>query len=174
MPKRAFPDCCCQCPCPCSEPVLTYASIGGPPTLPGSGGSVLCGVSAPFFWVLVRARFCLCPPWLESLFTPALRKSYNPILLALNVRFPGDSQSLFQIPRLGSLAWGSEPWRQWENVFGILVLQFVGHPPGRYGIWFYCDSAPPTTVLLWLLCLWTWVTFFWWVLASSYQWLFNS
>ena len=114
MPRGAFPDCCFQCPCPCSEPELTYTSIGDPPTLPGSGGSVLCGVAAPFFWVLVHARFCLCPPWLESLFTPALQKSYNQILLAFNVRFPGDSQSL------GSLAWGSEPWQQWENVFGIL------------------------------------------------------
>ena len=28
----------------------------------GMSGSVSCGVTAPFFWVLVHTRFCLCPP----------------------------------------------------------------------------------------------------------------
>ena len=95
---------------------------------------VSCGVTAPFLWVLVCANFCLCPPRLESLFPQVLWKSYNQIPLAFKVRFPGDSQSLCQIPRLGSLMWGSEPSQQWENFFGIIVLQFVGHPPSRYGI----------------------------------------
>ena len=31
-------------------------------TLTGKSGSVSCGVIAPFSWVLVCARFCLCPP----------------------------------------------------------------------------------------------------------------
>ena len=31
---------------------------------------------------------------------------------------------------LGSLMRGSKPSQQWENLFGINVLQFVGHPPG--------------------------------------------
>ena len=26
--------------------------------------------------------------------------------------------------------WDSEPSQQWENFFGIIVLQFVCHPPG--------------------------------------------
>ena len=30
--------------------------------LPGKSGSVSCGVTAPFSWVLVNTRFCLCPP----------------------------------------------------------------------------------------------------------------
>ena len=38
------------------------------------------------------------------------------------------------IPRLGSLTWGSEPTQQWENFFGIIFLQFVGHPLTGYGI----------------------------------------
>ena len=29
---------------------------------------------------------------------------------------------------------GSEPPHQWENLFGIIFLQFVGHPPGRRGV----------------------------------------
>ena len=52
--------CCMQCPQPCSRPPLTT-----PP--PGVSGhwrvrSVSCGVTAPFSWVLVHIRFCLCPP----------------------------------------------------------------------------------------------------------------
>ena len=31
-------------------------------TLLGKSGSVSCGVTAPFSWVLVHTRFCLCPP----------------------------------------------------------------------------------------------------------------
>ena len=45
-------------PRPCSEPLPTHASTGGLPTLAGGFGSVSCGVTAPFFWVLVHARFC--------------------------------------------------------------------------------------------------------------------
>ena len=71
------------------------------------------------------------------------------------------------IPWLGSLIWGSEPSQQWKNYFGIIVIQFVGHPPSEYVILFYCDCAP-STILLWLLCVWIQGIFFWWVLASSH------
>ena len=30
--------------------------------LTGKSGSVSCGVTAPFSWVLVHTKFCLCPP----------------------------------------------------------------------------------------------------------------
>jgi len=89
--------------------------------------------------------------------------AYNQIPLAIDTRFPGDSQSLCWIPRLEGLTWGSEPSQKYENFFGIIVLQSVGHSPGGYGIWIFCDCAPPT-ILLWLfLCLWTCIIFFWWV-----------
>ena len=71
---------------------------------------------------------------LQSLCHPVLWKSYNQIPLALKVRFPRDSQSLCQIPRLRSLTQGSEPSQQWENFFAIIVLKFVACPPARYGI----------------------------------------
>ena len=87
---------------------------GDAPALAGIFGSVSCGVTAPFLWVLVCRRPCWCAPRLESLFPPVLWKSYNQIPLALKARFPGDSQSQCQIPRLGSLMWGSEPSQQWE------------------------------------------------------------
>ena len=28
----------------------------------GNSGSVSCRITAPFFWVLLHTRFCLCPP----------------------------------------------------------------------------------------------------------------
>ena len=61
----------------------------------------------------------------ESLFPAVLWKFCNQILLTFKVRFPGDSQSLWQIPRLGSLMWGLDPSQQCENFLGMIVLQFV-------------------------------------------------
>ena len=148
--KGIFLDCCCQCPSPCGEALPTHASTEDPVTLAGSFGSVSCGATAPFLWVLVCARCYLCPPRLESLFIPILWKSCHPILLALKVRFPEDSQSFCPLPTLGSLTWSSEPSQQGENVFGFIVFQFIGHPSGRYGIWFY-HACAHFTISLWLL-----------------------
>ena len=119
--RGTFQDCCCQCPRSCHEPLLTQASTGGPPTVAGSFASVSSGVTAPFPWVVVRARFCLCPPRVESLVPLVLWKCCNQSLLAFKVRFPGDSQLLYQIPRLGSLMWGSELSQQRENFFYLFI-----------------------------------------------------
>ena len=54
--------CYTHCPQPCSRPLLTHASTGDSCTLTGKSGSVSCEVTAPFSWVLVHTRFCLCPP----------------------------------------------------------------------------------------------------------------
>ena len=51
----------------------------------------------------------------------------NQIPLAFKVKFPGGSQSLCQIPRLGNLLWALEFSQKYENFFGIIVFQFVGH-----------------------------------------------
>ena len=93
--------------------------------------------------------------WVESPFSPVLWKSCNQIGLAFKVRFPGDYQNHFRIPRLRSLTRDSEPSQQCENFFYIIVLQIVGYPHRRYGIWFYCIGTPPTILLLLLFCLWT-------------------
>ena len=53
--------CHTQSPWPCGRPLLTHASTGDSWTRPGKSGSVSCGVTAPFSWVLVHTRFCLCP-----------------------------------------------------------------------------------------------------------------
>ena len=164
----------CLCPHPCSEPQPPPASAGDPSTLAGRSGSVSYGVTAPSPWVLMWTLLCVCPPRVESLFPLVLSKSCNQISLAFKVRFSGNSSSRCRTPRLGSLTWGSEPSLQWVDFCGITVLQFVSHPPTGYGIWFYCDCAPPTNSLWSLLCLWMWVSFLWWVPVSSCQWLVSS
>ena len=88
---------------PWGETQLSHASTGDCPTLGGRSGSISCGVNAPFLWVLVRARFCLCPPRVLCLFPLLLWKSYNQIPLPFKVRCPGDSQPLCHIPRMGTL-----------------------------------------------------------------------
>ena len=89
------------------------------------------------------SKLPILPPY------PVLWKFHRQIPLAFKVRFPGDSRFFCQIPRLGSLMWGLEPSEQWGEIFGIIVLRFVAHLPGGYGIWFYCDCIPPA-VWLWL------------------------
>ena len=85
------------------------------------------GVPAPFSWVQVHTRFCLCPPRVSV--SPVLWKFCNQIPLAFKVKSIGDSQSFFcQILRLGSLLWSLELSHQCENFFGIIVLQFVSCP----------------------------------------------
>ena len=59
-----------------------------------------------FLLVLRLIQSALFMP--ESLVTPVLGKFCNQILLTFKVRFPGDTQSLSQTPRLGSLLWGLE------------------------------------------------------------------
>ena len=108
----------------------------------------------------MRTLLCVCPPRVESLFPPVLSESCNQIPLAFKFWFSRNSSSRCQTPRLGSLTWGSEPSLQWVDFCGISVLQFVSHPPSSYGIWFYCDCAPPTISLWLLLCLWMWGIFF--------------
>ena len=104
----------------------------------------------------MRTVLCVCPPGVESLFPPVLSESCSQILLALKVWFSRNSFSHCWTPRFGSLMWSSEPSLQWVDFCGISVLQFVSHPPSSYGIWFYCDCAPPTVSLWLLLCLWMW------------------
>ena len=39
-----------------------WQAAGDSWTLTGKSGSVPCGITAPFSWVLVHSEFCLCPP----------------------------------------------------------------------------------------------------------------
>ena len=151
---------CCQCPCPRGEPQPPPTSAGDPPTLAGRSGSVFPGVTALSPWVLMHTLLRVCPPRVESLLPLVPSKSCNQIPPALKVWFSRNSSSHCWTPRLGSLMWGSQPSLQWVDFCGISVLQSVSHPPSSYGIWFYCDCAPPAILLWLLLCLWMWGIFF--------------
>ena len=90
--------CHTQCPQTCSRPTPIHTSAGDSWTLTGKSGSVSCGVIAPFSWVLVLARFCLC--LLRVCFFSPVQVQ---IPLTSNVKFSGSSQSLCQIPMLGNM-----------------------------------------------------------------------
>ena len=54
LPKVPCMHCHTQCPRPCSRPPPTHASAVDSWTLTGKSGSLSCGVTAPFSWVLVH------------------------------------------------------------------------------------------------------------------------
>ena len=58
--------CYTQCPQPCSRPPLTHDSARDSWTLMGQSGSVFCGVTATFFWVLVWTSCLVWIPWPHS------------------------------------------------------------------------------------------------------------
>ena len=103
----------------------THASASNSWALTDKSDSVSRGVTAPVFW---GTQGFVCA--LQEFVLPVLWKFCNQILLTFKVKFPGDSQSLCWIPRLGSLLWGLELSQQWDNFFGIIVLQFVDCPQG--------------------------------------------
>ena len=62
LQKGPCTHCGTQCPLPCSRPPPTRASARDAWTLTEKSGSVCCGATASFSWVLVHTGFCLCPP----------------------------------------------------------------------------------------------------------------
>ena len=111
----------------CLNPCIQYsghASMGDSWTLTGKSGSVSCGVTAPFSWVLVSTRTFVCA-FQESV-SPVVWKFYNQIPLASKVKVPGGSQFLCRISTLGNLLWTIELSEQCKSFFAIIVLQFVG------------------------------------------------
>ena len=49
-------------PTPKQATIDPHLSTRDSQTLLGKSGSVSCGITGPFSWVLVHTRFCLCPP----------------------------------------------------------------------------------------------------------------
>ena len=82
-------------------------------------------------------------------------------ILVIKSRWPSKSDSLgIPSPFVGFPGLETWPSQAWENFCGIIIFQFVGHPPSRYGIWFYRDCASPVIFLWLLICFWTWDIFF--------------
>ena len=65
--------CYSLCPQPCSRPLLTHTFARDSRTPTGKSGSVSCGVTVPFFWVLVQ-KVLLCPP---RVYLPVLCKFWQ-------------------------------------------------------------------------------------------------
>ena len=73
--KRAMHALLHSVPPALQRPPPTQASAGDSWILTAKSGSVSCGVTAPFSWVLVHTRFCLCP---SSVCFPVLCKFWQP------------------------------------------------------------------------------------------------
>ena len=122
--KDLSQDYCIQCPLHHAghwRLQSTHASTGDSCTLTGKSGSVSCRVTAPFSWVLVCTRFCLCPPslFLQSRGSSVIKSPWPSKSNSLG------SQSLCQIPRQGNRLWALELSPQCKNFLDIIVLQFV-------------------------------------------------
>ena len=72
-------------PPPYSRPPLTHASARNFWTLTGKSGSVSCGVTAPFSWVLVHIKFCC-----------VLQESTSPVLCKFWQLYRGVDVNLLQ------------------------------------------------------------------------------
>ena len=106
--------------------------------LTGRSGSVYCRVTSlsPESWCtqgLVRA--------LQESVSPVLWKFCNQIPLAIKVKFPGSSQSLCQILGLWNTLWALELSQQCENLFHIIILQFVA--VCFVALWWDSHAVPP-------------------------------
>ena len=101
--KRSHaPPASLSAPGPAHGPLPTHASTRDFWTLMGKSGSVSCGATAPFSWAVVHTSF-VCS--LQESVSLVLWKFCNQIPLAFKVKFPGGSQFLCWIPRLGNLLW---------------------------------------------------------------------
>ena len=82
---------------------------------------------------------------LQEFASPVLWKFCNQIPVAF--KFPGGSQSLCRIHRLGNLLRSLELWQQRKNIFGIIVLQVVGRLPSGSVVGLMATSSKRTDVL---------------------------
>ena len=145
-----FTHWCIQCPRPCSRPLLTHASARDSWTLPGKSGSVSCGVTAPFSWVLVHTRFCLCLSSLlpQSCVSPGgsmvgLMMTFSKMACAI----PRSAPPRVPAPMTGH-SWPVPLKERLKHsktclaqaMWGLLVcIRFCLSPPsisGGYGVWF--------------------------------------
>ena len=119
---------CLQCPCLRSKPQLTAAFLENSQVglAQASIGSLLCPGSQS-----------------ESLCEPSKSRisvSLSPVellhssLAYFKAKCSWGSSFQCQTSRLGSLTWGSELSLLWEILSNIIILQFVDHPLGKYGI----------------------------------------
>ena len=135
--RASTPHRCCQCPCPWQ---------GAPATPRLCRRPANTGRQALWSRVLSSgscyAQDFTCPPWGSLCFPPSCVSS------VIKSSRPSQSDSLripspvAKPPRMWTLLWGWEPSFQWENISGVIVLQFAHHPPGSFRIWFLSSLCP--------------------------------
>ena len=134
--------------------------------------SVSCGVTAPFSWVLVGRRFCVCSSRVEYV-SPSPVKVLQSNVTGLKSQIPLGLLVLLLDPKAGkpdvglrtfttvgelwyncSEVCGLPTWQVWDTILSWLRPS-------------YCltETSPLTLDMEYL---------FWWVTASSYYWLFSS
>ena len=110
-------------PCLCQRFLDTHGQVGL---------SLLWGHCS--FFLGPGAHRVLCRPGVCF-----LQKFCNPVPLAFKGKFPGGSQSLCWIPRLGNLLCTLELSEQCENFFDVIVLQIVCW----VALWWGSQATPP-------------------------------
>ena len=159
-------------PIPVGGPLPALATTGDPPTLAGSFGSVVCGVTAPSLWVLAHRRFWLCLQDCSLCFPQCCG---SPVI---KFCWPSRPDSLgIPSPFVRSLGWearhGVLNFQNSGNASLVLLFSILWFTHLASIGCYFIMIAP----LLRSLCDFFFVfgcgVFFWWVPASSCQWLFN-
>ena len=135
----------------------------------GKSGSVSCGVTAPFSWILMHARFCFCPP---RVCFPRLCVSSGSSMMGLMVT---SSKRAYAIPksaapsalsprqstadpylhrRYSNTVLSQSLWGPWVLVWTRFVWALWASLAGM-GFDSNHEFAPPTILLGLLLCPWT-------------------
>lgn len=142
--------CSPACPSTVSVPPVwataTPASPGGCPKPAGWSGPGSHQIAA----------FPLGPCVLKTLYVPFRSKvSISPsptgLLTVCPVYSPKPDVQGTHLPSAGLQAEESDMGLRivlCENFYSLIISQFVGHPPGGYGIWLYCESAPPAPLVV--------------------------
>ena len=125
----------------CTRPPPTHASTRDSWTLMGKSGSVSCGVTAPFSWVLVQTRFCLCPT-----------RVYFLVLCKFWQLCGGDNGDLLQ----EGLCHTQVCCTQSPCPFSSPLVTCTSSEDTQIQFDSKCDFTPPTIFLGLLLCPWTW------------------
>ena len=122
-------------------------------SLPHSILCILCPVLYSKSFIVSDLTLLLSPrSWCTQDFVCALQESVslvlwmfcNQIPLAFKVKFPGGSQPLCWIPRLGNLLWALELLQQYENSFGIAVSSLW--VVCSVALWWGLQVMPPRSV----------------------------
>ena len=124
---------CHQCPCPHSEPQPPPATSGDTPKAASRSGSGFYEVTTFSLGPSAHETLCVPSKFGHSI-SPSLVEFQQSSHAGHQFQMLWDSSFRWQTCSLGSLTWGLELSHLWENICDIIIFQFVGSPPGLYGI----------------------------------------